>query len=251
MLKIHKALVAVSLAVPALLILPSSVGATTKPTPAAHLAHWWQARGNANDSVGIDNGTLLKGAGFGPGVYGPADQAFSFDGSGQGVMFNTVGGNRGRGDFTFAFAIKTAAKRYQAVWGKRPSSCDPDGHPLWDFREGHLNNGLIFLSITYKSVLYDTGSTTKVNDGEWHFIVATRHGVTVKLYVDGNLEGTTTIPATVNLVNNAPMLAGVDPCDGVDGTNPLTGELDEMMIFRTALTQPQVQALGRAVGLTG
>ena len=71
----------------------------------------------------------------------------------------------------------------------------------------------------------------------------TRHGVTVKLYIDGNLEATTTTPTTQYLANNAPMRAGVSTCDGIDGTHPFTGELDELMIFRSALSQPQIQAL--------
>jgi len=36
----------------------------------------------------------------------------------------------------------------------------------------------------------------------------------------------------------------VSECDGIDGTNPFTGELDELMIFRSALTQQQIQSLG-------
>jgi len=47
------------------------------------------------------------------------------------------------------------------------------------------------------------------------------------------------------------MRAGVSTCDGVDGTQPFKGELDELKIFRTALTQSQIQVLGRATGLTG
>jgi hypothetical protein len=94
-------------------------------------------------------------------------------------------------------------------------------------------------------------STTSINDGVWHQVAVTRHGPIVKLYVDGALEATTTSATTLNLTNNAPMRAGVSTCDGIDGTSPFTGELDELMIFRSALTQPQIQALGRAEGLTG
>ena len=79
----------------------------------------------------------------------------------------------------------------------------------------------------------------------------TRHARTISLYIDGNLEATTTSATTVNVTNNAPMRAGVSTCDGIDGTAAFTGELDELMIFRTALAQPQIQALGRAEGLRG
>src|SRR6516164_4513813 len=42
----------------------------------------WSAEGNANDSVGSNNGILQGGVTFAPGVVG---QAFSFDGSGAHV----------------------------------------------------------------------------------------------------------------------------------------------------------------------
>src|SRR5215469_9085256 len=126
----------VSLAALALLVIPSGAAASAIPAPAPAPAHWWQAEGNANDTAGSgvrpDNGKL-KGAGFGPGVSG-TDQAFSFAGVGQQVVFNKAGGNRHRGDFTFSFDIKTSATAHQqAVWEKR-IACDSNGTPFWGFR---------------------------------------------------------------------------------------------------------------------
>ena len=46
--------------------------------PAAGLVSWWAAEGNAADSFGTNNGTLVGGVGFTSGVVG---QAFSFDGA--------------------------------------------------------------------------------------------------------------------------------------------------------------------------
>jgi hypothetical protein len=209
----------------------------------------WHAEGNADDSVGADNGTLV-GAGFGPGVLGP-DQAFSFAGGGQRVVFNKSGGNRRRGDFTLAFYIKTTATHPQAVWAKR-IACNSDGTPFWDFRTqrypaGDADNTAQF-ELFNGSTPFHLDSTTIISDGKWHLVVATRHGVTLSLYIDGNLEATTTSPTTVRVINDARMLAGVSKCDGLDGTHPFIGELDELMIFRTAFTQAQIQALARLTG---
>src|SRR2546421_4878085 len=44
---------------------------------AASPIHWWKADGDANDSVGTNNGTLQNGASFAAGESG---QAFSLDG---------------------------------------------------------------------------------------------------------------------------------------------------------------------------
>jgi len=237
----------VSLAALALLAVPPGAGASATPAP----AHWWQAEGNANDTAGTnvlpDNGTL-KGAGFGPGVHG-TDQAFSFAGGGQQVVFNKTGGNRHRGDFTLSFDIKTTATAQQAVWEKR-IACDTDGTPFWGFRMSGTGQPVGSIGFEYGTPppSYSATSTTSINDGAWHQVAATRHGRTVKLYIDGTLEATTTSPATRYLANDAPMRAGVSTCDGVDGTVAFTGELDELMIFRSALTQPQIQALGRSAG---
>src|SRR6202162_2884862 len=64
---------------------------TPSPTPVPpSRTHGWQAEGNANDSVGMDNGTLV-GVTFGPGVHG-TDQAFSFGGAADQSVFHTDSG---------------------------------------------------------------------------------------------------------------------------------------------------------------
>jgi hypothetical protein len=49
------------------------------------------------------------------------------------------------------------------------------------------------------------------------------------------------------LSNTTPMRAGMDPCVGVDGTNPYEGDLDELMIFDQALTPQQIAAVIRSL----
>ena len=36
-------------------------------------------------------------------------------------------------------------------------------------------------------------------------------------------------------------------CTGIDGTNPYDGDLDELMIFDKALSQPEINALIQSV----
>jgi len=216
---------------------------TPSPTPVLPSpTHWWQAEGNANDSVGMDNGTLV-GVTFGPGVSG-ADQAFSFSGAADQVVFDTVGGNPGTDAFTFAFAIKTtAATQQQAIWEER-AQCNSDGTSFWGFRL-QPNGGVIFeAQNTVGQDVTDLGSTAVVNDGAWHWVAVTRQTTTASLYVDGQLQATTTTATTADISKITPMRAGVSTCDGVDGTGALVGQLDELMIFRDALTQSQIQALG-------
>ena len=216
---------------------------TPSPTPVPPSpAHWWQAEGNANNSVGTDNGTLV-GVTFGPGVHG-TDQAFSFDGADDQVVFNTANGNPDTGDFTYAFAIKaTAATQEQAIWEKR-AQCNSDGTSFWGFRmqpNGRVN---FEAQNTVGQDYMNLGSTAVVDDGAWHWVVVTRRTTMASLYLDGQLQSMTTTTTTADISKRTPMRAGVSTCDGIDGTTALVGQLDELMIFRVALTQSQIQTLG-------
>jgi|GEM_PF-5161854 len=216
----------------------SGAGAASAEVPSP--AHWWRADGTAKDAVGTDDGTLVR-AGYGPGVYGD-DQAFSFAGRQAHVRFDMVGGNLGRHDFTFTFSIKTNSRRKQAIWNKRPIC---DAASFWDFRMSE--EGLVQPELMSDRAAHDYtagfSSTSRVNDGAWHAIALSRAGTTALLYFDGRLEDTATTPRPVNLDNHVPMRSGVDPCVGVDGTYPFTGQLDELRIYRSGLTQAQIQAL--------
>src|SRR2546430_12461166 len=61
--------------------LPALLAQSCAPVPSG-LMGWWPGEGNALDRGGPDNGTIIGGAGFVPGLVG---QAFSFNGSGQAV----------------------------------------------------------------------------------------------------------------------------------------------------------------------
>jgi len=55
-----------------------NAAATQCDPPPAGLVSWWSAEGNAKDSMGTNNGTLIGSANF---TNGEVGQAFSFDGS--------------------------------------------------------------------------------------------------------------------------------------------------------------------------
>lgn len=208
--------------------------------------HWWRADGTPRDVVGNDNGHPLRGADYGVGVRGPGDQAFHFNGKGAEYRFNDRGGNFGRHDFTLAFFIKTRSTAHEAIWEKW-LVCGKSS--FWTFR---MNGPVPPHGVAEPELMSDqlghddtTGfhGTTAINDGAWHHVALARHGKTASLYVDGVLEATATTPRPVDIWNDEPLRVGASVCDGVDGTVSFTGELDELMIFKQALTQAQIQAL--------
>ena len=144
---------------------------------------WWQAEGNAEDSVGGNDGTL-SGATFAPGKVG---QAFNFDGDGASVSFGKSIGNFGSNDFTIAFWINTTSTRYEeAIIQKRPLCNGTSG---WDIRTGGgVGTGVLNCALFQNTsgANYNVAACNRpINDGMWHHFVAVRQGPTVTLYLDG------------------------------------------------------------------
>jgi hypothetical protein len=209
------------------------------PSAIYGLQHWWQADGDATDAVGTDDGTLMFGATFGPGVNGN-DQAFAFGGIGQEIRFDNRGGNFGQDDFTLAFFMQTTSSRLEAVWEKR---LECDAGSFWGFRSANGLMGWEMMSDRFAHEYNSFTGQTPLNDGAWHHVALVRQGPTASMYIDGVLDTSQTINGVTTLHNIVPLRAGMSACVNVDGTWPFTGQLDEQMIFRRALSQEQIQAV--------
>jgi len=87
-----------------------------------------------------------------------------------------------------------------------------------------------------------------LDDNHWHHVVATYDGsVTTTLYLDSQRLGTTTFGAQLNtVVSGVGLMLG----DGLVGGGALTGALDEVAIYGTALSADRVRAHYMASGRT-
>ncbi len=94
-------------------------------------------------------------------------------------------------------------------------------------------------------------STLAINDNEWHHTAFTYDGTTLKLYVDGTLDGTLTAVGTIT-TNTSPLDIGYNsPLNAY----PFIGKIDEVRIWNTVRTLSQIQTamnsslLGNEAGL--
>lgn len=202
----------------------------TLATPRAHAAitHDWPADGDATDTVGGADGTLVGGTSFGPGLF---DQGFVFDGVDDAVTFGTSVGNFGTSDFSIGFVIQsTNTTSGEGVLGKR-EICQFGS--FWDIRSSA--SGFLSLEVYETNVRTGVGTTVPINDGLFHAVVFTREGTVVSSYVDGFLNAQYDAGFTANVSNNAEFAAGVSACSGsLDGTVRFTGLLDEIRLADTA-----------------
>jgi autotransporter-associated beta strand protein len=94
-----------------------------------------------------------------------------------------------------------------------------------------------------------TGTTT-LNDGNWHFISLVDNAGSEFIYVDGNLD-TTTSTMTLALASGTDetWIGGSPDTDA--GAVKITGFIDEVCMFDRALTQAQIRALYTNAPTTG
>jgi autotransporter-associated beta strand protein len=86
-----------------------------------------------------------------------------------------------------------------------------------------------------------TGTAT-LNNNAWRFIAITVSGGVKTIYVDGNVDvktGTTGWNGAASTGANQFWIG--DSPDAGDGVVPFNGQLDEVMLFNRALTQPEIQ----------
>jgi hypothetical protein len=216
------------------------------PTSArADLVALWRAEGNANDSVGANNGAAFPGVTYAPGISG---QAFNMNGVNSGVLIPTTSGQLqvSTGDFSIEAWVN-----FTAVTDPNPIIFSAyHGNPTWILSvDSAMGNRPMFLFRTPADELAQVVGPTAINDGQWHQLVGVRSGGTASLYVDGVLAGSMTNPATAvpYTVDSAYYRIGGVATTGNDNDPVIperlfNGLIDEVGVFNTALTAEQVAA---------
>lgn len=209
-------------------------------TPPSGMVSWWTGDGNANDIIGVNDGTMMNGAAF---AAGKISQAFSFDGDDDFVRIDSpVSIPVGNSPRTIGAWIKstgqTSGNRYQGVVGYGTTNA---GQAFYLERGGNSggpdNNKLYYMNLA-------TGGrgTTEMVFGEWYHIDYVYDGSTSRIYLNGQLEGAVSDPA-VNTVMNAEgfMIGTVPTLDGWHAN--FRGLIDEPMVFNRALTAEEIAAI--------
>jgi hypothetical protein len=240
---------------------PSTFTIATQPppTPSAYRtevlsdsprAYWRlgeQGGTNAADETTNTNiGTYVNGTQLAvPGALGgDSDTAVSFDGTNDYVTApSSTSLNLTAGATVEAWVKRTKAASWQVVVGKPGNGQTKfENYALWfnpsDQLVAYFGDGTNYTGV---------GSTGAI-DASWHYVVATYDNATVKLYVDGVLNNSSS--------SNIRLTANTQPLNmGRANDNSLFfgGQLDEVALYNTALSVARVQshyAVGRGPDTT-
>ncbi len=188
----------------------------------------------ATDSSGFGNdATTSGGPAWTTGVHGGALQLDGVDDWASAPDAPSL-------DATTALTISAWVRPQQLATQylvKKAVSGTTNGYEL-----GLSSSGTVFLRLNQatKGDTYRVDSVTPYpTDGRtWTHVAGTYDGTTLRLYVNGTLEGSAAGPAAV-ATNGLPLTIGAEP----GGTRPVAAALDDVRVYAAALSATQVTDL--------
>ena len=214
------------------------------PAP-SNLVSWWAAEGNANDNEGVNNGTLINGVTFAPGLAG---QAFHMNGSAQYVKIPRSPSLLITNQITIDFWMNSDPSN--------PIGSAIEGLVTSDFYGLEIANspgrvGINFFLSTNNGATYAISSDVNSGGitfptGQWHHIAATYDGSKMQTYLDGQPYG---FPRPVSgfispMLTNSFITIGSEDgrycsCSG----RYYKGLIDEIDVFNRALSASEILAI--------
>ena len=205
--------------------------------PANGLVGWWPFNGNANDESGNGNNGTVNGATLTSDRFGNANQAYSFDGVNDIINTNTNAGNFGTSDFSISSWVSDLSLNNAGVIvGKRLENSN--------ILEQGWGNGPSF-EISSGIPSYFTQSINGYSLNTWYNYTMVRSGLTIHVYINGNLVQSYSAPAIAN-INNAAQLSFGARYDYNQASEFINAIIDDIGIWNRALTQCEIQALYHA-----
>jgi hypothetical protein len=206
----------------------------------------WPAEGDAIDVYGLNNGLLLNGVSFAPGVVG---QSFSLDGFNDSIRVNDAPEIDFTGPFSLEAWVKVNAFRPAnslLFWkGNNLGHDRTTPYALGILTDGVLGSrtgvpvGTIFGIISNGTSPIYFSSATQIPLGLFTHIALVVTGSTVELYINGQLE--TQTPQTVNPYDS-PYHLQIGAIEG-NVAHTLNGSIDELAVYNRVLTSTDIQEI--------
>jgi hypothetical protein len=206
----------------------------------------WEADGDVEDSKGSNDGTLQGDTTFAPGVDGVGDEAFSFDGDGDFVLVPDSLSLNPTTEITVAAWVQATGGQGQHRDIVSKDGENDDRQYLMTASSGNVFRAHVgFSSTTSNSCVFSTGfhlldGGTGVVLGQWYHVAMTYDGSTLKLYVDGVLDGSCDVSGTMLLTDEPVRIGG-----GATAGTPyhLKGLVDDARIYDSDLSANKIKKI--------
>lgn len=208
---------------------PQTAQADCTP-PAADLVAWWRGENNAQDTSGAHHGTPQGGAGFTPAKVG---SGFSFDGLDDYLSVpDSTAWDFGSGDFTIEFWTRLDELK-QSMFIHQEAGGAAGGFEF-DYQ---VPGNLVFTRNDAAAAISRPWSPTA---GVWYHLAVVRSQNVFRLYVNGQLLGEEPPNASPLADVSGPLRIGNYADNTTPGQFAVHGLMDEIAIYRRALTASQI-----------
>ncbi|GJM35199.1 MAG: hypothetical protein DHS20C18_42000 [Saprospiraceae bacterium] len=205
------------------------------PVIAGDLVADYPFSGNANDATGYKNNAQVNGAQLGDDRFDQANKAYTFNGITDAIeAANSPQLNSPNTTVSFWINVAELPTSGEAFiltlggWQERWKISLPDhGKLVWT-----TNNSSGISDM-------DAGNGNELIAGEWRHVVMVHDGTKDRIYMNGVQIAEKDVAGTLNSTTH-PLGIGYN---AVDGGSYFNGSLDEIQIYKVALTAPQIADL--------
>jgi hypothetical protein len=229
---------------------PTSTWTPTPEKPCATvpegLIGWWPGNGDTVDVVAENNGQPKGGVTYAMGKVG---QAFNFNGTDGSVNIPRVKSLDVGRQVSIEFWMKPAQEN---TMGSCCQGLVDTDYYLVELSGGWTGNiGVNFAINTgerYTHISDKTNTGFKVPAGEWTFVVGTYDSGSLRLYINGNEEVRLSHEGRIRNMLPASFLSigsedGRTDCPNCINTRYFRGMIDEVSIYKRALSHDEVQSI--------
>jgi hypothetical protein len=234
----------------ACLVLVMSIAGNASADLVAH----WRLDETSGTTAADSSGNGLNGTveGDPQWVAGVIGGALEFDGDDYVDLGAPAVLDFGTEDFTITAWIKMTATTRGSIFA---IGGDDGGGIRYTLAMGEGNDNKLTLTMDDDSSKNQSMGDTVINDGVWHHVVGMIKGDVALVYVDGVLDGTIDLPAGYDLSGVLQHNAYIGAITS-NASNTLHAEkfmiglIDDVRIYDTALTEPEIQAAMKGEAFT-
>ncbi|MEI6731661.1 MAG: LamG domain-containing protein, partial [archaeon] len=215
----------------------SNTGAGTSGLSGTVIVRYLTASGNATATHTPNNGIVSGGVTYS--ASGQVGSALGFDGSGSYVELPGNGNLAITEKLTISGWVKTTSadgSNPKAIATKGTASVG-DGYNLIMTAGNNPNGYVCQFQLRINGGWTDVTGKTQINDGNWHLCTGTFDGSNIRIYADGNLEGTTSAPGSIDNLDH-PFRVG--RWDTSDSTWDWNGAIDEVAVWNKTLSDAEI-----------
>ncbi len=223
-----------------------------------NLVGWWKLDEGSGlttqDSSGSGiEGTITGGQWVSPGWHG-GGWCLELSNDGYVDLGNPAVLDFSTGDWTITAWIKnsmtgTGDANKGTIYAK---GGDNSGGHRYTLAVSEVTEGVITLTTDDNVTKLQATASTRVNDGEWHFVVGMRRATAILVYTDGQEEGSNAgLSATYNLSGTSQhngYLGAITANDTSALFKTYDGAIDDVRVFKKALSQAEIDFVMQDIG---